>query len=868
MAIQEFNPVFRPITNPVDLDKLGQAYDTLEKGHLQTIDTASAVAGELAKLDLNEEEDVWRQEQVNKIRSAVTDNTQYGNAYGALDDVIRTNGAIMSDPGMIGRLRAQQDYKQYIDKLDKRGDIPEDYKNYFKEVNKYNYKDIKDDKGNIIGGSKWQPTDVEVSTVPMDQILSKALQWAAKESGGGSQARWLDANGKVTDDPSKSVTGEIFSSTTGKWERLSKEKLAAAVTAAIENTPGAKASLEQDYKIAKWKYDKNGGNNPDIVDKDGILLTPEQYLNKRIDPFYKAATYYNQTSTTQYGDAWKAQRALASKSEQVTKARGDMLTTTTNPVRIDNFVPAKAQADITSNKQTLANILKESNPNLDFNLDNQTSDAIKALIAENVKDPMEKLKALESLETIQDNQEYLESLKIGKDPDAAEGFDAYNSIISMSDLPTDNKYAERYTKMVNGIFGENGKAVRQYFSDDDTYDEFIAQLGGEKQAKALGVVFGNKNGKKYAELPRDNNRSLYSFGEAALNAADNTHNFFGAAVENVKNKLYSKWGDNIMRVNANGEEIPVYKFSGNGDVGTSLKNDPYNVFRPIRNLVGSLKKKNDAVLEGGTLQLGQSAISAPSANAAELAFIMSSNPSEAGKYSTAYKLTKDQAMQALKGIDLVQTGALMVGKNNMFENISSEERQALTARLRSAKDTDIEVLAVQDPKTGEWSPQITIRGDYEGDKEKTAPVTFYAPGGFDSAAVDSWNRDTTFKAKNDVNVYGAAGRNINLTNASAFANVDKITMKPVGNGFEVINKTNNRSLGVVSNEAAVNFRDVYYQWNDIYNAVEAGVQVQPQAISAIAEKTAVTLATINGYSNNQDIIAYYYQQLVNNITSQ
>ena len=47
----------------------------------------------------------------------ITNNSTYGNAYGALDDVIRENGSIMSNPGMIGRLRAQQDYKKYIDNL-------------------------------------------------------------------------------------------------------------------------------------------------------------------------------------------------------------------------------------------------------------------------------------------------------------------------------------------------------------------------------------------------------------------------------------------------------------------------------------------------------------------------------------------------------------------------------------------------------------------------------------------------------------------------------------------------------------------------------------------------------------------------------
>ena len=313
MPINFYTPTFRQQVNPIDLNVLARTYNTLEQGHQQAIQTKSQIDAQLAQLDLNEAEDAWRQEQLNKVRNALTENMQYGNAYSSLDDIVGTYGDITSSPGMIGRLRAQQDYKAYMNNLDKRTDLSEDYKNYYRAVNKYNYQDITDKNGNVIGGSKWTPIDKEVSEIPMNQILNQALQWAAKEQGGGSQTRWLDANGKVTDDITKSVTGEIYSHTKGNWQRLSKAKLAEAVKAVIENTPGAKASLEQDYKIAKWKYDQNG-SNPDITDKNGILLTPEQYLAKRIDPFYNAATFYNQDSNTTYGEAWKAQLALAKTS--------------------------------------------------------------------------------------------------------------------------------------------------------------------------------------------------------------------------------------------------------------------------------------------------------------------------------------------------------------------------------------------------------------------------------------------------------------------------------------------------------------------------------------------------------------------------
>lgn len=877
MPIQEFNPVFRPVVNPIDLEKLGQAYDTLEQGHLKAIDTASAVEAELAKLDLNEAEDEWRQQQVNKIRSAVTNNSTYGNAYGALDDVIRENGSIMSNPGMIGRLRAQQDYKKYIDNLEKRTDIPEDYKAYFKEQNTYNYKDITDSKGNIIGGSKWNPAVQEVSTVPMSQLLDKALQWAAKESGGGSQTRWLDSQGKVTNDITKSVTGEIYSSATNKWERLSKDKLAAAVAAVIENTPGAKASLDQDYKIAKWKYDKSGGNNPDITNKDGILLTPEEYLNKRIDPFYKAATYYNQTSSTTYGEAWKAQLALA--RQQAAAGSGgasnragysDILTTTTNPIRIDNFVPSTAQAEISTNKQSIADLLKASNPNLDFNLDGKTSNDIKQLIKDNIKDPMEQYRALGNLEIIDDAQDYLNGLKEGQEPDTAEAFDAYNAIISMSDLPKDNKYAKQYSKAVNNIFGSS-QAIRQYFTSDDSFDGFIASIGGENKAKSLGITFGSKNGKKYAELSRDYNRSLYSFAKASREGISQNTNIFGALWNDLKGTVNSYWGNNVVQVGTNGDEIPVTgrDVQDNMLVG-SAKSQNRIVFGDLIDFVDNrLKSKNDDLLKGGKLQVGQQVVTEPTPNAAELVFQLQTGAIKSSEFTNQYKVAKDQAMKAIRNIDLTQTGALRVGDNNMFEPIDSEDRKELTAIIRSAKENDLEIVAVQDFKTGEWSPQITILGTYDNEgKLKREPITLYAPGGFDSAIVESWNNDTTFKAKKDINIYGAAGRNINLTNASAFANIDKITMIPTGEGFNVYDKTNNRSLGSVSPQTAVDLRDTYYQWNDIYNLYQTGANVRKEAVEAIAEKTAISLANVTGAAGNQNIIDYYYQQLINNIMGQ
>lgn len=856
MPINFYTPTFRQQVNPIDLNVLARTYNTLEQGHQQAIQTKSQIDAQLAQLDLNEAEDAWRQEQLNKVRNALTENMQYGNAYSSLDDIVGTYGDITSSPGMIGRLRAQQDYKAYMDNLDKRTDLSEDYKNYYRAVNKYNYQDITDKNGNVIGGSKWTPIDKEVSEIPMNQILNQALQWAAKEQGGGSQTRWLDANGKVTDDITKSVTGEIYSHTKGDWQRLSKAKLAEAVKAVIENTPGAKASLEQDYKIAKWKYDQNG-SNPDITDKNGILLTPEQYLAKRIDPFYNAATFYNQDSNTTYGEAWKAQLALAKQaglgSTNQRKQAIDNLTYKGTPVRIDNFMPAQAQAEITSNRQSIAGLLNKYNSDINIDLATANPDDIRTSIMTNITSPSDRAYALSYLNDIIDNQEYINSLKVGKSQDSIDGFDTYNSIISLSDLPS-NKYSDTYSKYVNQIFGDSS-SIRQYFNNDDVYNSFINALGGEKKAISLGIRFGSDgNGYRYAELPKDYHKSIYSFGKAVKEAED-TRNPLNAFLNSAKTRFFG-YGDKFVRVDSNGEEHHAGLPTGN--------KEPYI---GLVNYVDSLKSKNDAVLDGGQINASTIGIAAMTPELAELNFVMSSNPEAASKYAAQKKQLEEQAMSAIKaGIDLTQGEAYITSENGVFEPMTSEDRKAYTAYLRSAKENEITPTIVRDPKTGDVGVQINIAGYYDTEgKLKREPITLLVgSGAIDSSIIQSWNQDTSWKAAGKVENYYNANRLISLTNNAAFTGIDKFKLVPNGGGFNLINSTNNQTIGLVSKENAVDIVDNLSQWEQTVTAVKAGMTVDENAVKAIQQNVATKLAQLSG-STNPYVIQYYYDELTNNL---
>lgn len=860
MAIEQFNHVYRPIVNTVDLEKIGKAYDTLEQGHQATIAQASTVKQELAKLDLNEEEDAWRQQQINKIESTIKDNSQYGNAYSAFDDVIAEAGNIMSNPGMLGRLRAQQDYKTYLAELDK-SNIPDEYKEYYREKNKYHYEDKYDNKGNVIGGTKWRPNEREVDTIPMTAILNQALQWAAKESGGGNQTRWLDANGKVTTDITKSVTGEIYSNSTNSWQRLSKEKLAEAVTAVIENTPGAKASLEQDYKIAKWKYNKNG-YNPDIVDKNGVVLTPEEYLNKRIDPFYNAATYYNQTNSTEYGNAWKAQLELSRKKaaasgvgNAVYNKNLDSMITTSNVIVTDNDFPIEAQGAITSSKQEFANLIKTTNPEANFSLDGKTRDELLEYVKQIA--PENQAQAIGLINTIIDNEEYLNQLKEGMTPEDADKFDAYNTIISMGDLKDDDYgIKEKYSNIVNELF-DGAKAIRQYFVDDDSINEFINQVGGVDKLNSLGIKQGvGENGKKYFELNRNNIKSLYSFAKAAKDAYNNTHNLGGQIWSSIKNKINPYAGDNVILVNNNNEEkIPsIFVLADN-------KNESNNVFSNIVNFVDNLKITSDRVLNGGKLINSVEYIPAGNPRIVELQMQFQNGELKPSDYKALVEIEEDKIKNSLRGIDFSQKKVFAVDDDNRYtEIVDTKKRKELNGKVINAKNNDITVGTTLSDGTNTPSPIITIASDDDKKQQRYIIVN-----GFESETVDAWKNDTNFIATNDLNKYRAANRNLSVTDSYGFAGVANIQLMPVGNNiWNLVNKDNNTVMAQIDNKTAKDIRANYLNWKQTYDYVKSGrANITMPGVQAMIDKTAKYYASLMGGSN--DLYTYYLSRLTNNL---
>lgn len=308
----------------VDLTTLGNTFNTLEQGHQAAVKAASDLKATVAALPMDAQEDGFKEKLVNEINQTVDDNTLYGNSYGALDNLVEQIGNIQSDGRVIGRVRNHQAKVEYDAKVDAMA-IPDGMKEMYKEENPYYYEDGEIDlnTGRTLPGKLWEATTNPVTTVPENEIQKYALQIAAKDAGSGESVSFLDANGKPTSDPMQSADGAIYKQVGTKWERLSEDKIRQAYRVAIDSIPGAKDSLNQDYRYATWQYDKlvkdaeaKGGDITPYVkgytDKNGNIYTKDQWLNNKINNFADVAAYNHVYSSVNYGTALQNKKARES----------------------------------------------------------------------------------------------------------------------------------------------------------------------------------------------------------------------------------------------------------------------------------------------------------------------------------------------------------------------------------------------------------------------------------------------------------------------------------------------------------------------------------------------------------------------------
>jgi len=532
-----FNYINTEYVPTVDLNTLGNTFNTLEQGHKEAIKTASNLQAEMAKLELNEAENEWRQQKISEIQQTIDNNTIFGNSAAALDDIIVKAGNLASDAGMIGRLQAQKDYTEFKNKIINDKTLPEDYKEYYLENNPYYYKDIVDEKtGKVISGTKWNPNISPTAVVDLSSLITKGLQWAAKESGSYNQVRWLDKNGNITTNPNEAFDGEYYDDTTYSFKKLDRNKIEAGIRAAIESTPGAKESLQQDYDVALWKHKKavnatDGEYNiiSDVTDDNGITLSPQQYLNKRISPALYAAEHYNTTCKTTYGDGLKTYKA-AEQAAEVAKYNNETnedyfkkigAASDTKPITIKYNATSELMGKKQNIQNDLYNLFKTATGR-DINVDmtNASTDGWKnslnrayLILKNNGATEQQlidfKIKSNELIREYNETTMNYDMLTRDLNDNDKELADYISRMQNGGNFNPNNPYDNTLLKHIENIYGDTGEYYDVSFSNIDQYNQLVQILNGNDNKDNLiniGFTTGRKevNGQSvnYIRLPK------------------------------------------------------------------------------------------------------------------------------------------------------------------------------------------------------------------------------------------------------------------------------------------------------------------------------------------------------------------------------
>lgn len=505
-----------------NLDAFAKSLDKIDERAKQALAQRTQIAVALGQLNLNSADEEFRANYIRDIQQQLDEAAIGGDYSQTLQQATLLAGKVASDPAIIGRVKANAAYEEFKKNIQNRNDITQDVKDYALAHNPYHYEDKYDEQGHLIGGSTWEPNKTPVSTVDLSNLMTKAKQWVAVHKGSGvSDIKFVDADGNLTSDPSKNAYGLAYKKS-GSWEYVSEKDLNDALTSAIDTTPGARASLQQDYEVALWKYNKmtpeeKKKNIDSDITENGLLLSPEEYLEKRVKPGIHAMSYYNSGSDIEVGGGQAAYRqdvAARQAAAQQDAALNMNLDATNEGAAIDVDVPdiiGTTKAGLDETLSTLRNLFPKLSKSGAFNrgVNQGRYNELANLCRRNItsKDPVVQHQARQAITALRTygNQYNHYVAGLSKPEQDAVAFDAARR--AGSRLPADNDFTREYNQQINRLF-DNGKIRELGYKcyDDEQYNAISQAMDchSESDWRRKGFRITSINGQKTITFNKNN----------------------------------------------------------------------------------------------------------------------------------------------------------------------------------------------------------------------------------------------------------------------------------------------------------------------------------------------------------------------------
>lgn len=317
-SVQQFAPTLFSIDNSKLMESRRVALEEIDKQNVAAQNAASQLSSVIGALDFHESEQPYKAELVNQYDNMVNNALEkYGTLRFAMNDIMAKSRELSTSPEVLGRIKTNEQYKEWEKSIEERKDISQDVKDYTIAMNPYKFEleeeTVKDSNGNVVlnedgtekkkvvGYKDFKGTDptTQYSNLDINKNIMAVLN-PDVTSGSSIKMYYTDAYGnrQETTDFNKA---EYYIDRSGREEKLSDGKITNAVFLTL-NDPQIDASLRQDYKVSAYKYRNgerfllNGDNyhiNEDeqIVDENGKAISPTEYEILRLKDIAKTYGY-------------------------------------------------------------------------------------------------------------------------------------------------------------------------------------------------------------------------------------------------------------------------------------------------------------------------------------------------------------------------------------------------------------------------------------------------------------------------------------------------------------------------------------------------------------------------------------------------
>lgn len=578
--MNKFKVIPREYIPEYNLEVLSNTLSTRNTLHNEAVKATSELKTAIANLNLNESEEPFRQQLVADIENTLNANKNLGDYAGAYDDMIKLSGDIVANPALISKLKAQQEYENFIKQIDTRTDLPQHYKDYYKAQNKY-YEGEYDHAGNWIKGTTWEPTKTAAVNIDKNKIFDEALKRITPDKGTYQMTTWMDSKGNIVNQYQPDAKLVRYNTATYTYEEVKSEDIKKAIDEVIAANPLYADSLKQDYEIAK--YDLLNGNKDALFNAGngtGGPITFDQFVDRMFDDSAKSKAYrhtewkkddFNKNLHKHMAAIGAVGNPASPNSPYTNTGETAIYKDNTNVLNFANVKKGndeikKALSDLTYIPDAVISQTNLTNfDGFKKNIDNLLSKG--TINQEQYDNALRtfKHKQFEYKEEIHNNKKYNDAQKGTRGYDANEFYadllyGQFKDESERSDFY--NRLVKEWSTIENGLFGNNGEAIYIQFGNNAALKDFKTRIAKNNLSDYVNF---DENG---ATISRSNNNIVPTIAGIYLKSM--REGYSGKPLRKLWNRIAgnnSNNGDIIYRINENGEYQHLHNNSLNSEDG-------------------------------------------------------------------------------------------------------------------------------------------------------------------------------------------------------------------------------------------------------------------------------------------------------------